>query len=355
MMTNSNKYIAGWLTIMCATIFTMIVVGGITRLTDSGLSMVDWRPIMGVLPPLNAAEWQSAFNAYQQYPEYKLENLHMDLAGFKTIFYWEYGHRVLGRFIGILYFVPLLTFFLLGRIDKPLLPKLLLGLALGGMQGLMGWYMVKSGLIDMPRVSHYRLAAHLMLAMSILAYLFWLTLGLLKIERASDVKRGLKTVAYAFAGCLVVQLTWGAFTAGSDAGVGYNTYPKMNEQWVADAVFAMQPLWLNLVENTAAMQFVHRWVGAALLLLGVVGWVMAMTGQSRRVKFAASATLAATLAQFGIGVLTLIHVIPLGLASLHQAWACVVLLSTVYLIYVVQHPQKAVDQLAVAKQAVAGS
>jgi cytochrome c oxidase assembly protein subunit 15 len=355
MMTNSNKYIAGWLTIMCATIFTMIVVGGITRLTDSGLSMVDWRPIMGVLPPLNAAEWQSAFNAYQQYPEYKLENLHMDLAGFKTIFYWEYGHRVLGRFIGILYFIPLLTFFLLGRIDKPLLPKLLFGLALGGMQGLMGWYMVKSGLIDMPRVSHYRLAAHLMLAMSILAYLFWLTLGLLKIERISGVKRGLKAVVYAFAVCLVVQLTWGAFTAGSDAGVGYNTYPKMNEQWVADAVFAMQPLWLNLFENTAAMQFVHRWVGAALLLLGVVGWVMAMTGQSRRVKLAASATLAATLVQFGIGVLTLIHVIPLGLASLHQAWACVVLLSTVYLIYVVQHPRKTVDQLAVAKQAVAGS
>jgi cytochrome c oxidase assembly protein subunit 15 len=344
MMTDSNKYIAGWLAIVCATIFAMIVVGGITRLTDSGLSMVEWRPIMGALPPSNSDEWQSAFDAYQQYPEYKLENRDMDLAGFKTIFYWEYGHRVLGRFIGILYFFPLLAFFLLGRIDKPLMPKLLFGLVLGGMQGLMGWYMVKSGLVDMPRVSHYRLAAHLMLAMSILAYLFWLTLGLLQVERARGAGAGLKAVVHAFAFFLLIQLIWGAFTAGSHAGLGYNTYPRMNELWIADAVFAMQPWWLNLFESTATVQFVHRWVGAALLLLGSVGWVMAMAGPSRRVKLAASATLAATLIQFGIGVLTLIHVIPLGLASLHQAWACVVLLSTVYLIYVVRGPRRNAEQ-----------
>jgi len=337
-MPDSRKYIASWLAVVCFAVFTMIVVGGITRLTDSGLSMVEWRPIMGILPPTNADEWQRTFDAYKQYPEYQKLNRHMDLDGFKTIFYWEYVHRLLGRLIGVIYFVPFLLFWLLGKIERPMLPKLMIGLFLGGMQGLMGWYMVKSGLVDMPRVSHYRLAAHLLLAMTILAYLFWLLLGLLETRRASTVPLSFKALVYGFSACLVIQLTWGGFTAGSHAGLGYNTFPRMNDQWIADAVFAMQPWWLNLFESNATVQFVHRWVGALVLLLVVALWVQAMAGLSRQLKIASSFVLIATLVQFGIGVATLLYFVPIGIASLHQAWACVVLVGTVYLVYCIAAP-----------------
>jgi heme a synthase len=342
-MPDSNKIIVSWLAVVCATIFTMIVVGGITRLTGSGLSMVEWRPIMGTLPPLNAAEWQLAFEAYQQYPQYQLENHHMDLAAFKSIFYWEYGHRLLGRLIGLIYFVPFVLLWASGQIKKPLVPKLLLGLALGGLQGLMGWYMVKSGLVDMPRVSHFRLAAHLLLALSIFAYLFWLILHLIEIKRESFVANGIKPLIYGFAVCLGLQLTWGAFTAGSHAGIGYNTFPLMNDQWIAEAVFSMEPWWLSLFESTATIQFVHRWLGALVLILVAIIWIRSLIGDSRQVRWAASMVFFATLVQFGLGVFTLIHIVPIGLASLHQAWACVLLLSAVYLVYVVRKPIESID------------
>jgi cytochrome c oxidase assembly protein subunit 15 len=345
-MPDSRKIIASWLAVVCFAVFTMIVVGGITRLTDSGLSMVEWRPIMGVLPPTNTDEWQEAFDAYQQYPEYQKQNRHMDLDGFKSIFYWEYAHRLLGRLIGLIYFVPFLVFWLRGRIEPPMLPKLMIGLFLGAMQGLMGWYMVKSGLIDLPRVSHYRLAAHLLLAMSILAYLFWLVLGLLEFRREKQVSVGVKALVHVFAVCLVIQFAWGAFTAGSHAGLGYNTFPQMNGQWIADAVFTMQPWWLNLFESNATVQFVHRWVGALVLLLITTLWIQALRGQSRQLKLVASFVMVTTFVQFGIGVMTLLHVVPLGLASLHQGWACVVLLGTVYMVYSVARPLPDVGQTA---------
>ncbi|MEX2489610.1 MAG: COX15/CtaA family protein, partial [Pseudomonadales bacterium] len=167
-MTRSAKPLVIWLSLVCLTIIVMVVVGGITRLTHSGLSMVDWRPLMGIIPPLTEAEWQATFDIYKQFPEYQKVNRHLDLEGFKSIFYWEYGHRILGRLIGLIFFVPFVVFLVLGKIDRQMGLKLLIALLLGGLQGLMGWYMVQSGLIDMPRVSHYRLAAHLLLAFLIL-------------------------------------------------------------------------------------------------------------------------------------------------------------------------------------------
>ena len=178
-INTNNKHIAIWLLVCCATIFAMIILGGVTRLTGSGLSMVQWEPIMGVLPPLNQSEWEETFLLYQQYPEYKLKNFAMSLGEFKSIFWFEYGHRLLGRSIGIIFLLPFLFFLIKGKINRALTPKLIAMFVLGGLQGLMGWYMVKSGLVDDPHVSQYRLTAHLALAIIIYAYIFWVALDLL--------------------------------------------------------------------------------------------------------------------------------------------------------------------------------
>ncbi len=331
-MNKSNAVVATWLAIVCATVFAMIVVGGVTRLTGSGLSMVDWQPIMGVIPPLNEAEWQEAFDAYKQYPEYLQVNRGMALDEFKSIFFWEYSHRVLGRLIGVMFFFPLVIFWALGRIESRFKLKLVMALALGGMQGLLGWYMVKRGLIDIPRVSHFRLASHLLLAMFIFSFLAWLVLDLRGTRRVS-VSIGYRRFILVFSSLLLLQILYGAFTAGLRAGFGYNTFPLMNGQFMADAVFFMQPWWLNLFESGATVQFVHRWLGALVVILAFAGWLM-----SRRfggaAKWAAVLVLSTILIQFGIGVLTLLHVVPVGLGSLHQGWACIVLLAMVHQLYI---------------------
>ena len=176
--------------VCCATVFAMVVLGGVTRLTGSGLSMVEWEPIMGVLPPLTDAEWQQSFAQYQKYPEYLLKNRGMDVEGFKSIFWLEYFHRLLGRGIGVLFAVPFLVFMFSGRIDRPLVPKLITMFVLGGLQGLMGWYMVQSGMVDDPHVSQYRLTAHLILAVWIYAYMFWVALDLLRGRELARLRGG---------------------------------------------------------------------------------------------------------------------------------------------------------------------
>ena len=322
-----------WLSIVCATIIAMIVVGGITRLTESGLSMVDWRPIMGAIPPLNHAEWEQAFNAYKQFPQYHKEFQNLDLEGFKHIFYWEYSHRLLGRTIGVMYFVPFVLFWWFGKIERKRLPRFIIALVLGGLQGLLGWYMVKSGLVNMPRVSHFRLAAHLMLALFILSYLFWLILDILEVKRV-DTPRLMRRFVYLLTGLLIVQIVYGAFVAGLRAGYGYNTFPKMNDKWIADAVFSAHPWWLDMVDSHATVQFIHRWLGATILTLGVILWLGARR-LGTKLKWSTVAVACALMIQFTLGVLTLVNVVPIDLASLHQAWACVVLLSVVHLAYVV--------------------
>ena len=334
-MPKTNRAVVIWLIAVCFTIFSMVVVGGITRLTESGLSMVDWRPVIGIVPPLNQADWQEAFDAYKNYPQYQKVNSSMDLEAFKGIFYWEYGHRVLGRLIGVIFFVPFIVLLFLGKVEKPMVPKLWVGLILGGLQGLMGWYMVKSGLIDMPRVSHYRLAAHLILAMGILAYLWWLVLDLSRVSRQPS-KPLMRTLVLTLAALLSLQILYGAFVAGSRAGYGYNTFPLMNGEFIPQAAFQLVPLWLNLLDNNAMLQFLHRWLGALVLGLTFLLFVMSLRSGLPKVRHLMVALLVVVVAQFLLGVFTLLNVVPIGLASAHQAGACIVLLLTVSLVYIVR-------------------
>ncbi len=333
-MPKSNRAVIIWLIAVCFTIFSMVVVGGITRLTESGLSMVDWQPVIGIVPPLNESEWEQAFESYKSYPQYQKVNTGMSLDDFKGIYYWEYGHRVLGRLIGIIYFVPFVLLLMLGKIEKPMVPKLWIGLVLGSLQGVMGWYMVKSGLVDIPRVSHYRLAAHLMLALLILGYLSWLVLTLCKINRV-EMTDLFRTLTYTLVPILLLQILYGAFVAGSRAGFGYNTFPLMNGEFLPETAMQLTPLWLNLLDNNAMLQFLHRWIGALVMAITSVLFILGWRSGCSSVKLLTSLLMIAVLGQFLLGVLTLINIVPIGLASLHQAGACIVLIVMVWLVYIV--------------------
>jgi len=227
-VTQSNNYrsIALWLLICCIAIFAMVVLGGVTRLTGSGLSMVEWEPLMGILPPLNQAEWESIFQKYQLYPEYQIKNFRMTLMEFKTIFWFEYTHRLLGRAIGLIFFLPLIYFMIKGQVDKPLIPKLVTMFILGGLQGLLGWYMVKSGLIDQPHVSQYRLTAHLGLAFLIYAYIFWVALDLLfPKQNQDDGIAYLKYFSWMVTSLIFITAMSGGFVAGLKAGFFIILFP----------------------------------------------------------------------------------------------------------------------------------
>jgi|TARA_Y100000310_G_C20681779_1_gene816418 cytochrome c oxidase assembly protein subunit 15 len=334
----SKRAIITWLLVVCVTIFAMVVVGGVTRLTHSGLSMVEWQPIMGVIPPLGQEEWQETFEVYKQYPEYQQINQRMNLQQFKSIFYWEYGHRLLGRLIGVIFFLPFVIFWWQKRFAASLKRKLTIVFLLGGLQGLMGWYMVMSGLVDVPRVSHYRLAAHLSLALILLGYIFWIVLDLsTNDELEGKYRRAVKPMRLCAIAVLVlisVQIVYGAFTAGLRAGFGYNTFPLMNGQWMADAVGSMSPLWLNLFESTATVQFIHRYLGMLVVLFVLVLWVWGMRSDlGRPQKIGLHLLWGIAAIQFLLGVLTLILVVPIGLASLHQAVACLLVIATVYVVH----------------------
>ena len=308
----------------------MIIVGGVTRLTHSGLSMVEWKPILGSIPPLNQEDWQAAFDAYKQFPEYQKVNHGMALDEFKFIYYWEYSHRLLGRFIGLIFFVPFVILAYLKMIRRSMLPKLLIAFVLGGLQGLMGWYMVKSGLVDMPRVSHYRLAAHLILAMFLLAYLYWLILDLLKVQVRS-VTPGIQRLLYFLIVLFGLQVLYGAFVAGLRAGWGFNTFPLMDGRLLAEAATTMSPLLVNFVENGAMVQFVHRWFGVLLVGLSIVG--LTLTAKEKGATSGWFILTAVMTVQFVLGVSTLVMYVPIAVASLHQAGAVVVMLALVYLLY----------------------
>ncbi len=331
-MQDSNKALIYWLVALIATVFTMIVVGGITRLTESGLSMVEWRPLLGTLPPMTDAEWQRVFTIYKDFPQYQLVNRGMSMEEFQYIFYWEYGHRLLGRLIGVMFALPFFFFLLRGMIPDNLKLKLWIALALGGAQGLMGWYMVKSGLVDEPLVSHYRLAAHLSLALIIFAYLTWLLLGLLATERFA-VSGRFRLWLNLFTAALILQILYGAFVAGNRAGFGYNTYPLMNGELIPEIAYSLSPMWHNFLDNNAMLQFIHRWLGALVLVgAGLLAW-LAVTSESRRIKVSSMMLLGAVVAQFILGVFTLIHVVPVSLGSIHQAGACVVVFCLIVLRY----------------------
>ena len=327
---SNNTILIVWLAVVCAVVYAMIVVGGITRLTQSGLSMVDWRPILGAIPPMTPEQWNATFEAYKAYPEYQKINQSMTLDQFKGIFFWEYAHRLLGRIIGLIYFLPFVVFLALKKIDRRWVGRIMVGLLLGGSQGLMGWYMVKSGLVDVPHVSHFRLAAHLLLAIFILAYLFWLILEMSGVRRV-EVPRLYFHSSVFLSFLLFVQLLYGAFVAGLDAGRAFNTYPLMHGQFLADAALMIQPTWQNLFENGVMMQFVHRWL-AAVLLMGVIA--LALLSYRLKVLMPAAFVLALlTCAQFILGVVTLLLSVPALIGSIHQALACLVVLAMTFLLY----------------------
>ncbi len=318
-----------WLLACCAVIFAMVVLGGVTRLTQSGLSMVDWRPIMGTLPPIGEAAWREAFAAYQQYPEFQKLNADMTLEAFKGIFWMEYAHRILGRAIGIIFLVPYVFFLSTRRLDRGLAWRLAIVFVLGALQGLLGWYMVKSGLISDPDVSPYRLTAHLGLAVVIYGVIFWLALS--RLARPHDIDwhpagSGLRRLAAWVAGLVFLTLLSGGFVAGNDAGLAYNTFPLMDGRVVPRDYILLDPIWRNLFENVPAVQFDHRLLAvltvAAILLLWVLSLRVRLGRSARR---ALHLLLAAALAQGALGIATLLTFVPISLGACHQAGALVLL------------------------------
>jgi len=334
-INKDHRAIAIWLLACCATIFGMIILGGVTRLTGSGLSMVEWAPIMGILPPLNDKEWQDAFQLYQQFPEFQLKNFHMSVHDFKSIFWFEYGHRLLGRSIGMIFLLPFLFFLFKGKIEKALTPKLITMFILGGLQGLMGWYMVKSGLVNDPRVSQYRLTAHLGLAVAIYSYMLWVALSLLypKINDALDSStRTLSRLSLIITGFIVITILSGGFVAGTHAGFAFNTFPLMNGKLIPDGLFEMTPLWHNFFENIITVQFDHRVMATLLFIIIPAFWLKAgKTELHPQAKTGRHLLLAALLLQVTLGISTLLLVVPVALGAAHQAGAILLLSSALFI------------------------
>ena len=334
MQVNSNRPVIYWLLTGCLLIFIMVLVGGITRLTNSGLSMVEWNLVMGSIPPLNEAEWLIAFEKYKQFPEYQMVNYHFTLEEFKPIFFWEYLHRILGRLVGLVFIIPFIYFLFKKMISKELLPKLLLLLFMGGFQGFLGWYMVKSGLNKDPDVSHFRLAMHLTTAFLTFAYTLWVALGLMYPNRVKGAFKSLKAGATVLLLITVVQIVWGAFVAGLNAGKVYNTWPLMGDQLVADGVTAMTPLWMNFVEGLAGVQFIHRYMAYA-----VVGLVIYLAVKARKEKTNVSQRggmkflIGMVSVQFVLGIITLLLGVPVWLGVLHQIGALMLLGSVVFALH----------------------
>ena len=329
---SNDRLVRGWLIAMAALIAIMVLVGGATRLTESGLSIVEWKPVTGTLPPLNQEQWTQAFEAYKTIPQYRELNAGMSLDEFKTIFWWEWSHRLLGRVIGVAYLLPFLWFLWRGALGAELRRRLWLIFGLGALQGAVGWWMVASGLSQRVEVSQYRLATHLVLALLIFAGLVW-TLRRLGERARSVVSARLKITAVALLMLTFVQLYLGALVAGLRAGKIYNTWPDIDGALIPSVarLFFEVPWWRNLFDNTLAVQFEHRMVAYALFLtailhaLDAVGSRAGKSAVNGAVWLAGAVTLQATL-----GILTLLNQVPIDLALAHQAGAIAVLTLAVF-------------------------
>jgi heme a synthase len=316
-----------WLSIVAALVFLMVSLGGATRLTGSGLSITEWQPIMGTLPPLSEAAWQEAFDKYRQIPQYELVNRGMSLSAFKVIYWWEWTHRFLGRLIGAVFLLPFLYFLATGQIGRSLMARLAGIFALGGLQGFIGWYMVRSGLAKRVDVSQYRLALHLALAAAIFGALLWVAVSLRPARPNEARARPFQAQAPAalIAALVFVQIVAGAFVAGLKAGAGYNTWPLMEGRLIPEGLDAMSPWWVNLFENALTVQFNHRLVAYVIAL--AVAWHLwsLLRGTSGGAARVSGLVLAgAVLGQIALGILTLLAQVPIPLALLHQAGALAV-------------------------------
>jgi heme a synthase len=326
--TRDERQVAAWLLVCCLVLFSLVVLGGVTRLTGSGLSITDWRPVTGVLPPFSEQAWMQEFNAYRASPEYQKVNRGMSLDDFKVIYGYEYGHRLLARLLGLVFAVPLAWFWIRGKLPPRLRWPLVGLLGLGMLQGYMGWYMVASGLVDVPRVSAYRLAAHLGLALVIYAIMFWLALGLLR-PRTGNAAPGVRLGLRPLLALVAITIVSGAFVAGLRAGMIYNTFPTMGGQWVPDGLAALQPVWRNWFENAVTVQFTHRVLALVTATLVLVLWLRALRLPltfAQRVAFHGLAVM--LVVQVTLGIKTLLTFVPVSLGAAHQGGA-VLLLSAV--------------------------
>ncbi len=303
----------------------MVIVGGITRLTGSGLSMADWQPIMGVFPPMNEAEWNEKFELYKATPQFIDINNEFTLSEFKSIFWWEFIHRDLGRLIGLIFIIPFIIFWIQKRFNKPLLKKMFILLFLGSLQAILGWYMVYSGLIDKPYVSHFRLAAHFITALTVMSYILWIILDLKKPVPKTNNNPFLKKISLLLIGIILIQLTYGAFTAGLDAGFGNHTLSN---------AFAPPSQFGDILNHPFTVIFIHKYLGIFILLLSI-----GLQFFSKRIAISKEQTiginiLSATIQlQFLLGLFTLIYNIPIDLAVTHQAVGVLVLSACLYLLH----------------------
>jgi len=334
-MKKDNKKVVYWLLTGCFLIFVMVVVGGITRLTHSGLSISNYKLISGTFPPMNDAAWQQAFDLYKQYPEYQKLNNHFSLQDFKDIYFWEWLHRLIGRLLGLVFFVPFLYFLITKQLSKPTIKKAIILLALGAFQGFLGWYMVKSGLIDNPDVSHYRLAAHLLTAFVTFAYTLWVILDIL-FPTKKQIEKGFRNLVRVGLGVLLLQIIYGAFVAGLDAGFIHNHWPMMSEgKFMHKTVYTEQsPLYKNFIEGKSGVQFVHRMLAYVVVIFVFVIWYKAKkrvltTYQTTGIN----ALLVVVGIQFLLGVLTIINQVPVWLGVAHQMGAFLLLTAMTFTLH----------------------
>ena len=324
-----RKGVAWWLFGVSAMVLGMIALGGLTRLTESGLSMVDWRPLMGVIPPIGEAAWNQVFEQYKAYPEYQKVNMGMSLSDFKFIFYFEYGHRVLGRLIGMAFALPALYFGLRGAFSSSFRNRVIVLFFLGGLQGLVGWWMVKSGLVDRPDVSHYRLTTHLGLAVFLYVALLWTAFRHARGTVSYDWSTGAKWAAGLLA-MVYCTLLSGGLVAGLNAGAQYNTFPLMGGKIIPDGLFIREPWFSNLTENLVTVQFNHRYLAittAALILTFVAKKWSVVTKRQQRALLAMAA---AVVLQVSLGIATLLSIVWVPLASMHQMGAIILLSALVW-------------------------
>ncbi len=322
-MKKDNKKVIYWLLTGCTLIFIMVVVGGITRLTHSGLSMSNYKLISGTIPPLNETEWNEAFELYKQYPEYQKINYKFTLEDFKDIYFWEWLHRVIGRFIGVVFIIPFVYFLVRKQLTKPTIRKSLILMLMGGFQGFLGWFMVKSGLVDRPDVSHYRLAMHLTAAFITFAYTLWVALDLIYPDKkVIDIKfRNLLRWGLAL---LLLQIIYGAFVAGLDAGLLHNHWPLMNDgALIHESVYIEQsPVIKNFVEGKSGVQFVHRYLAYIVVGLIIFTWYRSKKVKKNTIQNnAINALLVIVCVQFLLGIFTLLYRVPITLGVLHQVVA----------------------------------
>lgn len=330
-----NKKVIYWLLTGCTLIFIMVIVGGITRLTHSGLSISNYKLISGTIPPTNALQWNEAFDLYKQYPEYQKLNYNMTIDEFKDIYFWEWIHRVIGRFIGLVFVIPFVYFLLRKQLKKSTIKKCLILLFMGGFQGFLGWFMVKSGLVDKPDVSHYRLAMHLTTAFLTFAYTFWVALDLI-FPSKKEINTRFRNLIRVGLVILVIQIIWGAFVAGLDAGWIHNHWPLMNDgELIHQSVTTEQEqLWRNFIEGKSGVQFIHRYL--AYIVVGIIGFIWFKARKNKTTTLqqkGINLLLILVGVQFVLGVLTLVLFVPVWLGVLHQVTAFILLATMTFTLH----------------------